>query len=301
MENSEKNREITDFKEAREAATLFDMERGTETAEPEVTAIEQPATAQEGVSETAKVSTESVPQPDAVKVAELATQEFVKSKEEIERLQSENEQLRNILDRINTDNEVQLTADSIGDFDFSQLAFMEDDERNAVMQNFMNSISENAANKIFKDLKPLIERSQAAIQEQEENNIYDMMKSAPEFKDIDRYIPQIKKLINDNPVLRNGDFSTEEKIATAFLIAQGVEKANADSKKPEKMTNEEFYKLYEENPEFQEFVRNKTIEKIKPNQQVPVFSASSGATNAALNIKESPKSFKEARELAKKY
>ena len=59
-------------------------------------------------------------------------------------------------------------------------------------------------------------------------------------------------------------------------------------------------KLYEETPTFQELVEKKRLEAIKQSQQVPPFSASSGAVNAALNIKEKPKTFEEASERTRK-
>jgi hypothetical protein len=52
--------------------------------------------------------------------------------------------------------------------------------------------------------------------------------------------------------------------------------------------------LYDKNPTFQELIEKKRIESLKESQQVPPFSASSGAVNAALNIKEKPKTFDEA-------
>ena len=54
--------------------------------------------------------------------------------------------------------------------------------------------------------------------------------------------------------------------------------------------------LYDKNPTFQELVEKKRLDTIKQSQQVPPFSASSGAVNAALNIKEKPKTFEEASE-----
>ena len=58
--------------------------------------------------------------------------------------------------------------------------------------------------------------------------------------------------------------------------------------------------LYDKNPTFQELVEKKRLDAIKQSQQVPPFSASSGAVNAALNIKEKPKTFEEASERTRK-
>ena len=52
--------------------------------------------------------------------------------------------------------------------------------------------------------------------------------------------------------------------------------------------------MYNNNPAFQELVEKQRIDTLKQSQQVPPFSASSGAVNAALNIKEEPKGWDDA-------
>ena len=59
-------------------------------------------------------------------------------------------------------------------------------------------------------------------------------------------------------------------------------------------TAEELMEMYNNNPAFQELIEKKRIEAVKGSQQVPPLSASSGAVNVALNIKEKPKTFEEA-------
>ena len=57
--------------------------------------------------------------------------------------------------------------------------------------------------------------------------------------------------------------------------------------------------MYNANPEFQQMIEKQRIDALKDSQQVPVMSASSGLTNAALNIKEKPQTMDEASERAR--
>ena len=82
----------------------------------------------------------------------------------------------------------------------------------------------------------------------------------------------------------------------AYAIAVGVNSMNTPPVEPKEPTPEELMALYESNPEFQEMIEKKRLAALKQSQQVPPFSASSGAVNAALNIKDKPKTFEEASE-----
>ena len=62
----------------------------------------------------------------------------------------------------------------------------------------------------------------------------------------------------------------------------------------------EYMELYNKYPEFPEMVERQRVEQLKDSQQVPPMSSSSGAMNAALNIKEKPKTFDEASERTRK-
>ena len=57
---------------------------------------------------------------------------------------------------------------------------------------------------------------------------------------------------------------------------------------------EELMKYYDSNPEFQQMIEKKRLDDIKQSQQVPAMSASNGAVNAALTIKEKPTTWDDA-------
>lgn len=81
---------------------------------------------------------------------------------------------------------------------------------------------------------------------------------------------------------------------TAYVIARGVNAVNTPKEEHREPTADELMELYDKNPEFQKAVEKRRLGELKESQQVPPFSASSGAVNAALNIKEKPKTFEEA-------
>jgi len=118
----------------------------------------------------------------------------------------------------------------------------------------------------------------------------------PELAGINDMVPQLDKIIANNKWLQSEDMSIDEKYINAYAIARGVNAINTPPEQPKELTSEELMELYDKNPTFQELVEKKRIEAIKNSQQVPPFSASSGAVNAALNIQEKPKTFDEASE-----
>lgn len=89
----------------------------------------------------------------------------------------------------------------------------------------------------------------------------------------------------------------DEKYINAYAMAKGINSINnppAPPEEPKEPTVDELMELYNTNPAFQEMVEKQRLGVIKQSQQVPPFSASSGAVNAALNIKEKPQTLEEA-------
>jgi division protein CdvB (Snf7/Vps24/ESCRT-III family) len=107
-------------------------------------------------------------------------------------------------------------------------------------------------------------------------------------------LPQLDRIIESNKWLKSDDMSIEEKYINAYAIARGVNAINTPPEEPKELTEDELMELYDKNPTFQELIEKKRLEAIKQSQQVPTFSASSGAVNAALNIPEKPKTLEEA-------
>ena len=107
-------------------------------------------------------------------------------------------------------------------------------------------------------------------------------------------MPQIEHIIKNTPALAAESVPLEEKIVAAYAIARGVNSMNNPPEPQKELTTEELFEKYKNDPALQEMIEKQRIDQLKGSQQVPPFSASSGAVNAALNIKEKPKTFDEA-------
>lgn len=290
--------QINDFdraqERAREMADNYNAENKEATANEEQTAV--------GEENTPEVQqNEDNSQVDTLALAEKATDEMAKSKEETEKIRAENEQLKNLLKEISEERTEAVEREAVPEFDVEGLTFMDPEEQKKAFSDFARQIADYSRKSTLQAISPLIERSQNAIQSQEEQSVFDELRGTEEFKDIDSLTPQIRKIMENNSVLKNGDFTPEERIATAYLIAQGVENQNNKAKSNEPMSRDEFLKMIDDNPEYSQYLNERNVERLKQNENVPRFSATSGAGNVGINLKERPKSFSDARDFVKKY
>ena len=161
---------------------------------------------------------------------------------------------------------------------------------------FAQKMSEYNRQQIMKELAPTLEYAKKGMQEAERTETISALSQVPELQGINDMLPQLDRIISSNKWLQSDDMSLEEKYINAYAIARGVNAINTPPEPEKKLTDDDLMKLYDENPTFQELIEKKRIDALKNSQQVPPFSASSGAVNAALNIKEKPKTFEEASE-----
>lgn len=296
-ENYENNQaQITDFEQAQEKAREMADNYNVENEETNIREVqpeeENPAEVQQG---------EENSQVDTLALAQKATDEMAKSKEETQKIKAENEQLKNLLKEISEERTEEIEGETVPEFEIEGLTFMDPDEQKKAFSDFAKQIAEYSRRSTLQAISPLIERSQNAIQNQEEQSIFDELRGTEEFKDIDNLTPQIRKIMENNAVLKNGEFTPEERIATAYLIAQGVENQNRKAKSETAMSKDEFLKMIDDNPEYSQYINERNIERLKNNENVPRFSATSGAGGASVNLKERPKTFSEANDFIKKY
>ena len=123
------------------------------------------------------------------------------------------------------------------------------------------------------------------------------VRAVVELAGIKDMLPQLDRIIANNKWLSSDDMPMDEKYINAFAMARGINSINNPPAPPEpakEPTSEELLALYNNNPAFQELVEKQRLETLKQSQQVPPFSASSGAVNAALDIKEKPQTLEEA-------
>ena len=298
---------MNDFEEARlateemlrndEYIPVEEPEQTTEPVEEPTEVVENTETVQE---EPSQGNTEL---DDAVNTAEIAAQaaqekeaQLQQALQEIEALKAQNQQMQGTLEELSKKNEENLIEEAMQPpvLDINSLAFATEEEVAQAQADYAQKMLEYNRKQIMDDLAPTLEYAKKGMQDAERTETMSALSQVPELAGIGDMIPQLDKIIASNKWLNSDDMSMQEKYINAYAIARGVNAINTPPEPEKKLTDDDLMKLYDENPTFQELIEKKRLEAIKGSQQVPPFSASSGAVNAALNIKEKPKTFEEA-------
>jgi hypothetical protein len=246
---------------------------------------------------------------DAVNTAEIAAQtaqekemQLQEALRQIELIQAQNQQMQGTIDELSRRNEEALIEEAMQmpTLDINALAFADDETIANAQAEYARQMAEFVKGDVLKEVSPFVEQAKEGIYQKERNETLSALAQVPELAGISDLIPQLDRIIESNKWLQSDDMPIEEKFINAYAIARGVNAINTPPEEPKELTSEELMELYDNNPTFQELVEKKRLDAIKNSQQVPPFSASSGAVNAALNIKEKPKTFEEASERTRK-
>lgn len=266
------------------------------------------APTEEVVEETPPATNETMLN-EATQVAEQATQlaeqqnaELAKAMAEMEQYKARAEQLERTVAEMSKAKEEEIVEEAMAmpTIDFNELAFADPDIQSKAQQDYANAMTEYVRKGIMDEMSPYIEQAKAGQREKEKNEAISVLSQVPELQGIDAMLPQLDHIIATNKWLQSEDMPVEDKLINAYAIARGVNAMNTPPETKKELTPDELMELYDKNPTFQELVEKKRIESLKGSQQVPPFSASSGAVNVALNIKEKPKSWDDASERTRK-
>ena len=307
---------MKDFEDARmateemfeneEQLSLEDATQAQEAEEQPTETVETPA---EEVVQDEQVQEETTPEnvalENAVNTAEVAAQaaqekdmQLQQALQELEALKAQNQSMQGAIEELSKKNEENLIEEAMQPpvLDINGLAFATEEEMEKAQAEHARKSYEYYRNQIMKELAPTLEYAKRGMQEAERTEVLAALSQVPELQGIENMIPQLDRIIANNKWLQSDDMSLDEKLINAYAIARGVNAINTPPEEPKELTSEELMELYDKNPTFQELIEKKRLDTIKQSQQVPPFSASSGAVNAALNIKEKPKTFEEASE-----
>ena len=301
---------MQNFDEAiRATEELFAQEQANNEEIPPVTEetppVENEQPTEETIPPTEEPTAEQTALNDAVQTAEIAAQtaqekdsQLQQALQELEALKTQNQQMQGTLEELSKKNEENLIEEAMQPpvLDINALAFATEDEVRQAQEEHHKKSYEYYRQQIMKELEPTLEYAKKGMQEAEKAETLSALSQVPELAGINDMLPQLDKIIANNRWLQSDDIPMEEKYINAYAIARGVNAINTPPEEPKELTSEELMELYDKNPTFQELVEKKRLDAIKQSQQVPPFSASSGAVNAALNIKEKPKTFDEASE-----
>lgn len=251
-------------------------------------------------------ASEGVDLDNAAQTAEIAAQTAVEKDgqlrealAEIEALRKSNEELQGTVDELskkNTDHilEEALTPPTL---DINGLAFADEGAQRAAMAKYAEDLSAYNRQQIMREMSPALEYAKKGMREEETNEVVSALEQIPELSDIRTMRPTLDRIIAKNKWLDSDDMPLDEKYIAAYAMARGIDSINnppSPPKPPKEPTPEELLAFYNGNPSFRELVEKQRLDTIKQSQQVPPFSASSGAVNAALDIKEKPQTLEEA-------
>lgn len=268
-------------------------------AEPHSSAEEMPVTQPETETSVSALEQAAQTAEAAAQVASEKDGQLQQAMAEIETLRQQNQQLQGAIDemsRQNTENIIEETL-TPPTLDINGLAFADEATQKAAMAKYAEDMSAFNRQQLMKEMSPAIEFAKKGMRDAETKEVVSALSQIPELANIGEMLPQIDKIIANNKWLQSEDMPIDEKYISAYAMARGIDTINNPPAQPEpakELTPEEMLALYNNNPAFRELVEKQRLDTIKQSQQVPPFSASSGAVNAALGIKEKPQTFEEA-------
>ena len=283
-QNPEENPENTSGSEETQTAEVSTEEApasaSPENANPEQTALGEAA-------QTAEVAAQVAAEKDA---------ELQQVKQQLEAERQRSAQLQGTVEELSRQNEQEVVEEALQppELDIGSLAFADEETVKAAQAKYAADLYAYNRKAFEKEFAPVIEQANEAKYAKEKSEVIAALSQVPELKGIDGMLPQLDRIIANNKALSSNDIPMDEKYITAYAIAMGVNSMNTPPVQQKELTSEELMALYNNNPEFQEMVEKQRIEQVKQSQQVPPFSASSGAVNAALDIKEEPKGWDDA-------
>ena len=263
---------------------------GTEEPPAQQPGTETPPSAIEQAAQTAEVAAQVAAEKDGQLQQAMA---------EIESLRQQNQQLQGTIDEMSRQNTDEIIEDALTPptLDINGLAFADEETQKAAMAKYAQEMSAYNKQEFMKEMSPAIEFAKKGMRDAEKTEVVEALSQIPELKGIKEMLPQLDRIIAGNKWLSSDDMPMDEKYINAFAMARGINSINNPPAPPEpakEPTPEELLALYNNNPAFQELVEKQRLETLKQSQQVPPFSASSGAVNAALDIKEKPQTLEEA-------
>lgn len=244
---------------------------------------------------------------NAVGTAEAAAQELSRTSAELSQIRAQNaqleEQLREMSERMQqmsqqTEENIVNEALKMPTLDINGLAFADEDTVRAAQEEYAKNMADYIRGGIMHELEPYVKEAKEGKMRAARDRAFDGLSHStlPQLDGIAEMRPQLDRIISANSALSSDNIDDEERYIMAYMIAKGVNAANTPKEEPREMTPEEFLEQYKNNEEYRKLIEQDRVNSVKQSQQVPQFSASSGAVNAALNIPDKPKTWDEASE-----
>ena len=279
------------------------------TPEQQVSEPEAPMSTEQALDAEVQVADEAIATAQqAAAIAQQKDAEINQLKQMLEQERQHSQNLEGTLSEMNKQRETEVLAEALvpPQMDFKSIMFEDDEVIAQAQAKYAEDMAAYNRKVMEKEYQPIKEQARRL----EEHDILERMKSdlkgREDFEGFDS--PEMQKrmrnIIEQNAFLKNSDLPIADKYINAYAIARGADAMYAPKPVPEQPkapTIDELMAIYAENPDFRAAIEKKRIEELSHGQQVPPLTASSGAGNVALNIKEKPQTLGEARERAKNW
>lgn len=304
----DENEKLENLDEARNAAAdvfsgeqeaFDDTEESPETEAPEEVPDEQLMQAAAPVDERQQMT------ENAIQTAEAAAQAAAQKDMQLQQIMSEmsalkeqNDTLQQTIQQMSQQQEEAIVGEAMGppELDLANAIYEDPETLKARQAEYAQKMAEYVKGGLMKEIAPFLDQAKAGLAEKEKQETLQMLSQVPVLQGINDMLPQLDTLLANNAEVFAENAPIDAKYAIAYAMAKGIDSINHPPQEP---TAEELMRYYENNPEFKDLIEKKRVEQVKGSQQVPPLSASSGAANAALNIKEKPKTLEEARSLTR--
>ena len=276
-------------------------------AEPEAP-VQDAVTAQTAMTEEAIATAEQAAQIAKQKDAEvnqlkqMLEQERQRSHEERQRSQN----LAETLSEMNKQRETEVLAEALvpPELDIQSIMFESAEDIAKAQAKYAEDMAAYNRKILEKEYEPIRRQAKALEEHEMLENLKSSLKGRAEFEGFDNpeMLKRLDVIIHNNEFLKDSNLPYEKKLINAYAIARGADAMYTPKKEPEQpkaQTVDELIEIYKNNPDFKAAIEKMRIEELSAGQQVPVLSASGGAGNVALNIKDKPQTLGDARERAK--
>ncbi len=268
---------------------------------PEVTSESVPASMTEEALATAEVAAQAAQQRDT---------ELAEVTEKLGEISRQNEELKSTIEQMSRQQEETIVNDMLEPpvLNAEQVLYGDAESQSKALADYQQKVNEyNKAilrREMEEELKPLMEFAREGMAMKEKAEALKAIKeTVPELSDIDSKAPVLDAIIEQNPFLSASDKPMEEKYIMAYMLSRGLDAVKnppVPPEPPKAPTAQELMEYAKNNKEFAEMLAMEKIAAVQSGQQVPPFSASSGAVNAAPTIQNTPTNLDEAKEQFKK-
>lgn len=276
-------------------------EAATEPATEPEAPVQDASAAQTAMTEEAIATAEQ-----AAQIAKQKDAEVNMLKQMLKNERQKSQTLEGTLSEMNKQRETEVLAEALvpPELDIQSIMFESAEDIAKAQAKYAQDMAAYNRKLLEKEYEPIRQQAKRLEEHEMLDRLKNDLKGRSEFEGFDS--PEMQQrlsvIIANNEFLKDSNLPYEKKLINAYAIARGADAMYTPKKEPEQpkaQTVDELIEIYKNNPDFKNAIEKMRIEELSAGQQVPVLSASGGAGNVALNIKDKPQTLGDARERAK--